>query len=144
VRLASWRSGFHDQYDTNPNIPRAQLLPLYALNEWSSAPRPDELCEAIANSPTVISAWDNDLLVGLGNAITDGHLVVYFPHLLVHPAYRRQGIGTEIVNRLKAEYEGFHQQILVSKSESIPFYESCGFVRPGKHVPMVVSSRPSK
>lgn len=128
-------------YSTDPNIPRARLLPLYVANNWASAKKPDKLVKGIANSSTVITAWDDDLLVGLGNAITDGHLVVYFPHLLVHPDYRRQGIGSEIVSRLKVEYEGFHQQILVSEHTAIEFYQSCGFAKAGKRIPMIVSSR---
>lgn len=129
-----------DYRDTR-DIPRSRLIPLYDANEWSSAKKPAELCRAIANSSTVISAWDGDRLVGLGNAITDGHLVVYFPHLLVHPDYRRRGIGTEIVRRLKSAYAGLHQQILVAEPKAVTFYESCGFVQAGRRIPMVVSSR---
>jgi GNAT superfamily N-acetyltransferase len=31
--------------------------------------------------------------VGLGNAISDGALVVYYPHMLVLPEYQGRGIG---------------------------------------------------
>jgi GNAT superfamily N-acetyltransferase len=93
----------------------------------------------LANSATLITAWDNDLLVGLGNALTDGHLVVYFSHLLVHPDYHRRGIGTEIVKQLKDAYAGFHQQILVAEDHAIAFYESCGFGALGDKTPMAAS-----
>ena len=78
--------------------------------------------------------------MGLGNALTDGHLVVYFPHLLVHPDYQGRGIGREIVRRLRTEYAGFHQQILVSEHTAIDFYRKCGFTPAGTRVPMVVSN----
>ena len=128
------------RYENKTEIPREQLLPLYVANDWGSANIPDQLCKGIANSATVITAWDGDRLVGLGNALTDGHLVVYFPHLLVHPDYHRQGVATEIVNRLKTEYDGFHQQILVSEHTAIEFYESCGFTKAGKRIPMILSN----
>ncbi len=129
------------RYSDTLDIPRDQILSVYEANKWSSAKRPDELCKGLANSAALITAWDGDRLVGLGNAISDGHLVVYYPHLLVHPDYHRCGIGPEIVQRLRAKFQGFHQQILISEQYAIEFYKACGFVRAGKRVPMVVSSR---
>ena len=79
-----------------------------------------------------LSAWDADQLVGLGNAISDGHLVVYYPHLLVAPAYQGRGIGRQLVAMLRQRYAGFHQQVLVAEGEAIAFYEKCGFVQAGR------------
>ena len=90
------------------------------------------LGRAIANSEFVVSAWDADQLVGLGNAISDGHLVVYYPHLLVAPAYQGRGIGRQLVAMLRQRYAGFHQQVLVAEGEAIAFYEKCGFVQAGR------------
>ena len=75
-------------------------------------------------------------LVGLGNAISDGFLVVYYPHLLIHPHFQGKGIGSNIVKILQNKYKGFHQQMLTADGEAIKFYEKCGFERAGKTVPM--------
>ena len=66
-----------------------------------------------------MTAWDEALLVGLGSAISDGHLVVYFPHLLVRPEYQRSGIGTELMARMMNRYRGFHQQALLADCRAI-------------------------
>lgn len=66
-------------------INKDRILELYKQNEWSSADKPDELVQALKNSHTLISAWDGDRLIGLANAISDGYLVVYYPHLLMSP-----------------------------------------------------------
>lgn len=58
------------------------ILLLYRANEWSSANKPNELYNALLNSHSLISTWNENKLVGLGNAISDGYLVVYYPHLL--------------------------------------------------------------
>ena len=79
------------------SIPKEAIIELYQANEWSAADKPDALYQALQNSHTLISAWDGPSLVGLGNAISDGHLVVYYPHLLVHPQYHGLGIGQAIV-----------------------------------------------
>lgn len=109
----------------------AQILPLYQANQWAAAHKPQQLHQALLNSHTLISAWDEDQLVGIGNAISDGFLVVYYPHLLVHPDYQRRGIGRRLMEHLKAQYAGFHMQILVADQGAIAFYEACGFTRAG-------------
>ena len=99
------------KYEFQKDIPRDQVIALYKSVEWSSAEKPDLLLKALRNSHTVVTAWDGERLVGLGNAISDGHLVVYYPHLSVHPEYQGKGIGTEIVKLMQKKYHGFHQQI---------------------------------
>ena len=123
-------------YSDNRNIPLDAVLRLYSANEWSSADKPAELRDALMNSHSLVTAWDDRRLVGLGNAISDGHLVVYYPHLLVDPDYQRQGIGTELMRRLMANYEGFHQHVLIADGRAIDFYRKCGFTRAGRTEPM--------
>jgi GNAT superfamily N-acetyltransferase len=118
------------------DIARETIVSLYEANGWSSAKKPDTLSKALLNSHFLVSAWDRERLIGIGNAISDGFLVVYYPHLLVHPDYQRQGIGKKILEILKKRYEGFHQHILVAESTAIAFYEKCGFTRAGKTEPM--------
>lgn len=76
--------------------------------------------------------------MGLGNAISDGYLVVYYPHLLVHPAYQGQGIGRKMLTALQAQYRDFHQQMLTADGAAQAFYQALGFVRAGSTVPMWV------
>jgi GNAT superfamily N-acetyltransferase len=93
---------------------------------------------ASAEDPAPITYRDTRALelVGLGYAISDGALVVYYPHLLVLPAYRRRGVGRGIVQRLMARYEGYHQHILVADGSAIDFYRKAGFERAGRTEPM--------
>lgn len=119
-------------YQYRKDISRHQVIALYESLEWSSAEKPDELVKALRNSHTVVTVWDGEKLVGLGNAISDGHLVVYYPHLAVHPDYQGKGIGTEIVKRMQKKYQGFHQQSLIADGEAVEFYKKCGFVKAGR------------
>ncbi len=75
-------------------------------------------------------------MVGIGNAISDGHLVVYFPHMLVHPSFHGQGIGKRMMLAMLEKYAGFHQQMLTADGDSIEFYKTVGFVRAGRTEPM--------
>lgn len=123
-------------FSEHRDIAIKQILPIYELNGWSSAQRPQTLYQALLNSHALVSAWDGERLVGIGNAISDGFLVVYYPHLLVHPDYQGQGIGKRIMQILKKRYEEMHMHMLVADSEAISFYEKCGFTRAGKTEPM--------
>ena len=133
-------SGSSITYTETRDIPVGAILRLYSANEWSSASKPAELRDALLNSHSLLTAWDGDRLVGLGNAISDGHLVVYYPHLLVDPEYQRKGIGSELVRRLMANYEGFHQHVLIADGRAIDFYRKCGFTRAGKTESMWIYS----
>ena len=128
------------KYESLKLLPKSQVLRLYQALEWSAAKKPQRLMRALANSHFVVSAWVEGSLVGLGNAISDTGLVVYYPHLLVLPEYQRKGIGREIMKRLMRRYRGYHQHILVAEAQASLFYEACGFVRAGKTVPMWVFS----
>jgi ribosomal protein S18 acetylase RimI-like enzyme len=112
------------------------VLALYRAHEWSSAQKPGLLHKALLASHSLVTAWDGSDLVGLGNAISDGFLVVYYPHLLVLPKYQGRGIGTELMRRLMARYEGFHQHVLMADGRAVDFYRKCGFERAGKTEPM--------
>lgn len=123
-------------YIEDRNLPMDQVVALYRANDWSSANKPELLMNALRHSHSLVSAWDGEKLVGLGNAISDGFLVVYYPHLIVLPEFQGKGVGTEILKRLRAKYDGFHQHMLVADGRAIDFYKKCGFERAGKTEPM--------
>lgn len=108
------------------------VLELYRANHWSSAEKPDQLMVALRGSHSLVTAWDGARLVGLGNAISDGALVVYYPHLLVHPDVQRRGVGAALLDRLKARYAGFHQHVLMADGEAVGFYLRHGFAPAGR------------
>ncbi|NET35171.1 MAG: GNAT family N-acetyltransferase [Cyanothece sp. SIO1E1] len=118
------------------SISQAAIIELYKSVDWSSANKPDRLYQALLNSHSLLTAWDGDRLIGLGNALSDGFLVVYYAHLVIHPDYQGKGVGRKIVERFQEKYGDFHQQILVADGGSIQFYQKCGFERAGQTEPM--------
>ena len=63
-------------YKQTRDIDHDSIITLYKANNWSSVEKPDQLYNALMQSHSLLSAWDKDKLVGLGNAISDGFLVV--------------------------------------------------------------------
>jgi len=126
------------RYRSTKSLPRAEVLRLYRSVQWSAARKPDRLMRALKRSHSVVTAWVKGSLVGLGNALSDGSLVVYYPHMLVLPEFQGRGIGRELMKRLMKRYRGFHQHILIAEAEAVSFYRKCGFKRAGKTDPMWV------
>ena len=119
-------------------IQAEEVVELYAANVWSSAKKPILLMAALRNSHALVTARQAGRLLGIGNAISDGHLVVYYPHMRVHPAFQGQGIGRQMMVAMLQKYAGFHQQMLTADGRAIAFYQSLGFVRAGNTEPMWV------
>ena len=118
------------------SIETDEVVKLYQANGWSSAEKPEKLLPALRNSDALVTARLGGGLVGLGNAISDGSLVVYYPHMLVHPDHRGKGIGRAMMELLQSRYSSFHQQMLTADAEAAGFYRSLGFERAGKTIPM--------
>jgi len=124
----------------NDSISEDEVIDIYKANKWSSADKPKELLAALNNSHTLVTARIEGKLVGIANAISDGYLVVYYPHMLVHPDYQKNGIGQKMMEAMQTIYGGFHQQMLTADEEAVKFYQSLGFERAGKTVPMWIYS----
>ncbi len=120
----------------NNDIETSEVIELYKANGWSSAEKPELLIPALKNSDSIVTARISGKLVGIANALSDGYLVVYYPHMLVHPEHQGKGIGRAMMECLKRKYASFHQQMLVADGKAIEFYKSLGFKRAGKTEPM--------
>ena len=118
------------------DIKLEDIIRLYRANNWSSSEKPYELYNGLMNSHSLITAWNGDELIGLGNAISDGYLVVYYPHLLIHPNYQKKGIGRMIMDKMQEKYKNFHMQMLTADGNSIEFYRKVGFEKAGNTQPM--------
>lgn len=107
-----------------------QLFHLYQLEGWNDflkLPK-DLLLKAMVQSWCVVSAYNSEILIGTGRIISDGVTNGYICGVIVHPDYRSQGIGKEIVKRLveKGKASNLHIQLL-SEEKKAPYYEKLGF-----------------
>ena len=123
---------------TTDIIESDEVVKIYTANNWSAANKPDQLLNALRNSDTLVTARASGKLIGIGNAISDGYLVVYYPHMLVHPEHQRKGIGKKMMEALKEKYNSFHQQMLTADNDAIEFYKAMGFKKAGSTVSMWV------
>jgi len=103
------------------------LQELFLSVEWVAGHYPGKLVVAMENSDTVFSAWDNDKLVGLVNALDDGIMTAYIHFLLVRPDYQGRGVGKELLKMLADKYREYMRIVLIADDQETVYYQNSGF-----------------
>lgn len=119
---------------------KEQLEDLFLSLNWESGRHPERLQLAMENAHTVFGAWDGEKLVGLMNALSDGHMTAYFHYLLVRPEYQGKGIGQQLVSLMLEVFKDLPFKTLIAYEDKVGFYNFCGFETGNGKIPMSVSS----
>jgi len=61
----------------------------------------DRIQKMYENTDLVVSAWDDDKLVGVSRALTDFYYCCYLSDLAVNADYQKQGIGKRLIELTK-------------------------------------------
>ena len=116
------------------------LQSLFLSVEWSSGHYPDKLAVAMKKSGSVITAWDDDKLVGLINVLDDGIMTAYVHYLLIHPDYQGKGVGKELVVLVSEKYKDYLRIVVIAYDKEVGFYKNCGFEVGEEKTPMFITS----
>ena len=122
-------NSFKYKYDSI--IDKKQLVNLFNSVGWKTAEYPNRLYTAIKNSEYVMSVWDDDELIGLISAISDGAINVFITYLLVKPEYQKQGVGKIMMNDFCKHFRGYGRRILSTELDKEKYYNKFGFVVDG-------------
>ncbi len=114
-------------YKYESDINKNQLVKLFKSVGWKTAEYPNRLHNAIKNSEYVMSVWDNENLIGLISAITDGYINVFITYLLVNPEYQKMGLGKMMIGNFMKKFEGFGRRILTTELDKEEYYKKFGF-----------------
>ncbi len=124
------------EYQLKPVLTNVELNALFSHGspewgwpEWQKAPDTSDWEPVLTRSLTWVCAYESDELVGFVNVAWDGRDHAFLLDPRVHPNFRRQGIGKELVSRAAAAAQHAGCTTLhVDYTEPLtPFYESCGF-----------------
>lgn len=91
--------------------------------------KPEDLRVSFGNSRYVCFAYDGEQLVGAGRALADGVDCSYICDVAVHPQYQGQGLGKDIILRLRELSAGHRKIILYANPGKEGFYAALGFRR---------------
>lgn len=130
---------------TKKDLPVDQLYHLFYSVGWTepkSTMDPKKLKYfnlPFINSTLVISAWENDRLVGAVRVLSDKVIRSVIYDLLIDPEYQNKGIGKELIKRCIEHFPNTEWLVQTEKHIS-GYYEKLGF----KIYKEVVLSIPSK
>jgi ribosomal protein S18 acetylase RimI-like enzyme len=96
---------------------------------WAVDRRVEDLQVAIDRSEPVVSAWDEDKLIGFARATSDGIYRAGIWDVAIDPDYQRLGLGRKLVETVLAHpYLQRVERIYLFTTHHQRFYERLGFV----------------
>lgn len=85
------------------------------------------LRQMLDNANLVVTAWDDETLVGVARALTDFAYCCYLSDLAVAAPYQKQGVGRALLERIRAELHDGVSLILLSAPGAMTYYPTVGF-----------------
>jgi GNAT superfamily N-acetyltransferase len=61
----------------------------------------ERIQKMLDHANVMLTAWDNNRLVGIARALTDFSYCCYLSDLAVDKDYQKRGIGKELINRIR-------------------------------------------
>jgi N-acetylglutamate synthase-like GNAT family acetyltransferase len=132
-----WQDGLSKNKIRNMNnitfafgkIPDTELI--IELYDNSGLPRPtydkERIGKMFENSNLVVTAWDNDLLVGVARSVTDWVWCCYLADLAVRKDYQRTGTGKKLIELTKEKIGSQSMLLLLSVPSAMSYYPKVGF-----------------
>jgi predicted N-acetyltransferase YhbS len=118
-------------YQTGNDIDLDEMIELYidsTLGERRPVAERDRMARMLEEANLVITARDDDLLVGVSRSVTDWVYCTYLSDLAVRADYQGQGIGKELV-RLTREATPQATVILLAAPKAVDYYPKIGMTR---------------
>lgn len=118
-------------YKTIKDLPNDQLYKLFSAVGWADEEKTtqamiDKFNKPFINSTIVISAWDEDVLVGCVRVLSDLMFRSVIYDLAVLPEYQSNGFGKELVRKCRAQVPN-SEWLVGTTTERASFYEHIGF-----------------
>ena len=87
----------------------------------------ERIAKMYANSNLVVTAWDNDKLVGIARSLTDFCFCCYLSDLAVSKEYQKLGIGKKLISLTKERIGDQTMLLLLSAPTAMDYYPKAGF-----------------
>ena len=106
-----------------------QLQQLYKETTfWARSRSLEEIKIAINNSNPVVSAWDNEIMIGCARATSDGIYRAAIWDVVIHPEYQGFGLGRKLLETLITHpLLNRVERIYLTTTHQQKFYQKIGF-----------------
>lgn len=118
------------QYFDNREITVEQAIDLYkktSLGERRPVDSPKSFEMMLKHANLIITAWDEDRLVGIARSFTDYVHVVYLSDLAVDEIYQKQGIGKRLIRETHERVGPACKIVLLAAPKATEYYGPVGF-----------------
>ena len=123
----------------------AKYAKLFESTGWNDMYRcsREELEVSLRRSWYVLTAYQEDELVGAGRLVSDGVLYAVVFDMIVAPHWQKRGVGSEILRRLldRCETAGIRDVLLFSAKGTEGFYRRNGFIARPENAPGMIFRR---
>ena len=117
------------EYRTGNDIELDEMIDLYVdstLGERRPVADRQRMAGMLGQANLVITAWEEDLLVGISRSVSDFHYATYLSDLAVRLSHQRRGLGRELIRRTRAAAPEA-TLILLSAPAAEEYYPRIGF-----------------
>ena len=114
-------------FSEKKDLEASQLLRLFHQAPWAKNRTLEAAKEMLRHTDIALCAWEGDQLVGFGRVLTDYVYRATIWDVIVDKAYQKQGIGTEIVQRLLHHPRLKKVELFWLCTRRPGFYEQLGF-----------------
>ncbi len=116
------------KYTEEKIFTQKQIQDLFLSVGWVSGSYPERLFKALMNSSTVVTAWEDDELVGLVRVIDDTEMVAYVHYVLVSPEHQGKGIAGHMIKMILEKYRNYlYIEVMPEERKNAAFYQRFGF-----------------
>jgi len=118
------------EYKINETVETEQFIDLLnrsTLGERRPVDNRQCMDGMLVNSNLLVSAWDQEKLVGIARSVTDFHYACYLSDLAVDQAYQKQGIGKHLQCLTQKQLGPECKLILIAAPAANKYYEHIGF-----------------
>jgi predicted N-acetyltransferase YhbS len=108
-----------------------QMIELYresTLGERRPVDERDRIAAMLRNANLVVTAWEEDRLVGISRSLSDFSYVTYLSDLAVRVSHQRMGIGRELM-RITQREGGRAYIVLLAAPKAVDYYPRVGFTQ---------------
>lgn len=97
------------------------------LAERRPVDEPARLATMLSNADLIVTAWDEEQLIGIARSVTDFSYCCYLSDLAVDIRFQRRGIGKELIRQTRSLLAPTCKLILLSAPDASGYYPHIGF-----------------